>query len=185
MPRYFGFLRALNVGGHTVRMDALRRLFEAAGLEEVETFIASGNVIFRSGSRDAAALERTLESRLEAALGYAVKAFLRTERELAAIACYQPFPAGRFRSAQAFCVAFLPAPLGTAGRKALKLMESDESDFRAHGREIHWLCQVRQSESAVFRLRFERRIGVPVTFRSRTTIGKLATKYALLPEGEG
>ncbi len=185
MARYFAFLRALNVGGHTVKMDALRRLFLATGLAEVETFIASGNVIFRSGSRDAAALERKLESRLEAALGYAVRTFLRTEEELAVVARYQPFPAARFRSAQAWNVAFLRAPLDAAGRKAIKLMESDESDFRAHGREIYWLCQVRQSESAVFRIPFEKRIGVPATFRSLSTIGKLATKYQLLAEGEG
>src|SRR5437879_835066 len=46
MNRYIAFLRAINVGGHTVKMDVLRRLFEDAGLFDVETFIASGNVIF-------------------------------------------------------------------------------------------------------------------------------------------
>lgn len=180
MPRYFAFLRALNVGGHVVKMDALRRLFEAAGMTEVETFIASGNVIFRARGTDAAALERKLETRLEAGLGYAVRTFLRTDEELRAVAVHQPFPVARFRSAQAWNVAFLQAPLGAAGRKALKAMESEESDFRVAGREIYWLCQVRQSESAVFKIPFEKRIGVPATFRSLSTIGKLARKYQLL-----
>src|SRR5574341_496448 len=42
MRRYIAFLRAINVGGHTVTMDRLRQLFEAMGFGGVETFIASG-----------------------------------------------------------------------------------------------------------------------------------------------
>ena len=48
MIRYVAFLRAINVGGHVVKMDALRKLFVHAGLSDVETFIASGNVVFSS-----------------------------------------------------------------------------------------------------------------------------------------
>ena len=44
MPKHFAFLRAINVGGHTVKMDHLRDIFESLGFSNVETFIASGNV---------------------------------------------------------------------------------------------------------------------------------------------
>ena len=51
MPRYIAFLRAINVGGrHTVKMDFLRDFFESLGFSNVETFIASGNVVFDSSS---------------------------------------------------------------------------------------------------------------------------------------
>jgi uncharacterized protein (DUF1697 family) len=50
MPKHIAFLRAINVGGHIVKMDHLRRLFEALELAEVETFIASGNVIFEAAT---------------------------------------------------------------------------------------------------------------------------------------
>jgi uncharacterized protein (DUF1697 family) len=40
--RYAAFLRAINVGGHVVKMDRLRALFEAVPLARVSTFIASG-----------------------------------------------------------------------------------------------------------------------------------------------
>ena len=46
MPRQVAFLRAVNVGGRVAKMDALRRSFEKLGFRRVETFIASGNVIF-------------------------------------------------------------------------------------------------------------------------------------------
>ncbi len=88
--RYAAFLRAINVGGHTVRMEQLRKLFEGLGLGSVETFIASGNVIFESAV-GRAALETQIEGALEAALGYPVGTFLRTIPEVAAAARLPPF----------------------------------------------------------------------------------------------
>lgn len=41
MPKHIAFLRAINVGGHTVKMDHLRNIFESLGFSNVETFIAS------------------------------------------------------------------------------------------------------------------------------------------------
>src|SRR5690348_3357996 len=91
MNRYIAFLRAINVGGHTVKMDALRAHIQALGLQNVETFIASGNVIFESPEQDAQALEKRIEAHLKQALGYEVATFLRTPAELAAVAAYLPF----------------------------------------------------------------------------------------------
>jgi hypothetical protein len=71
--RYIALLRGINVGGHTVKMDRLAKLFEEIGLKNVETFIASGNVIFESASNDADALERKVATHLERSLGYAVR----------------------------------------------------------------------------------------------------------------
>ena len=79
MTRLIAFLRAINVGGHTVTMDKLRKEFEALGLMEVETFIASGNVIFTPRSLDVVALEKKIEARLRASLGYEVATFVRTD----------------------------------------------------------------------------------------------------------
>ena len=43
---YVALLRGINVGGRNVKMDRLREIFESLGFSNVETFIASGNVIF-------------------------------------------------------------------------------------------------------------------------------------------
>jgi len=77
MPKYVAFLRAINVGGHTVKMDHLRGLFEALSFSNVETFIASGNVIFDTKSKDQQTLERKIEKHLRETLGYAVTTFDR------------------------------------------------------------------------------------------------------------
>lgn len=63
MTKYIAFLRAINVGGHNVKMDELKKYFESLGFSNVETFIASGNVIFEASAKDAAKLEKKIESK--------------------------------------------------------------------------------------------------------------------------
>jgi uncharacterized protein (DUF1697 family) len=177
MPRLIAFLRAINVGGRTVTMAELRRLFEAIGLKEVETFIASGNVIFAAPGGDVAALQRQIEEHLRTSLGYEVRVFIRTESELAAIARYKPFKDSQLRTARSLNVAFLAAPLDPAAVKALVALRTDIDEFHVNGREVYWLCRKKQSESTFSNLRFEKIAEVRATFRGLNTVAKLAAKY--------
>ncbi len=180
MPRHVAFLRALNVGGrHVVKMEALRGHFQAMGFGAVETFIASGNVIFESAERNGAKLEAKIEKALEAALGHEVATFLRTPAELAAIAAHAPFPADRLEAARALNVAFLKAPLDASAVRALLALRTEVDDFHVHGREVWWLCEARQSESKFSNVRFEKAVGAESTFRGIGTVRKLAAKYAV------
>jgi len=178
MPRYVAFLRAINVGGRTVKMDPLARVFEEMGFAAVETYIASGNVIFASRVKDAANIERTIEAALEKALGFETATFVRTTTELAAVAAREPFPRKRIDEAAAFNVGFLAAPLDPAVVSRLMALRTDIDDFHVDPREFYWLCRRKQSESTFSNAVFEKRVGVKTTFRSLTTIRKLAAKYA-------
>ena len=178
MTRYIAFLRAINVGGHTVKMDELRTLFAAMGFAGVETFIASGNVIFAADDPDAAALQAQIEGELQQALGYAVATFLRTDAEVAAIARHEPFPAPVLAAAGALNVAFLAEPLSTTEEQLLMTLKTDIDDFHVHGREVYWLCQAKQSESTFSNTRFERTLRKQTTLRGISTIRKLAAQYA-------
>ncbi|MDE3153886.1 MAG: DUF1697 domain-containing protein [Acidobacteriota bacterium] len=176
MPRYIAFLRAINVGGHTVKMDRLRELFSSMGHTNVETFIASGNVVFDSPGK-AAALERTIEATLEDALGYEVATFIRTPGELVVAAERQPFPVRPFEEAVAFNVGFLRDPLDPTGQRKLMTLRTDIDDFRVQGREIYWLCRKRQSESTFSNAVLERALGCRATIRGAKTLKKMADKY--------
>ena len=180
MAHLFAFLRAINVGGHTVTMAQLRGIFEDLGLLDVETFIASGNVIFRSPSRTLPALERKIEGGLHEALGYEVKTFIRTPTELVAVSRYKPFPETQIRSAGAFCVGFMAQPLDAAGKKSLLALRTDIDAFHTDGREVYWLCKMRQSESKFSNTRFEKATGARITFRGAGTVAKLAAKAGAL-----
>jgi len=174
MPRYFAFLRAINVGGHVVKMEALRGHFEDLGFLAVETFIASGNVIFQSKSIKTAELEKKIERRLESELGYPVATFIRTESELASIHAHRPFAA---ESVPVPNIGFLAAPIGPQAEAALMALATPTDEFHVHGREIYWLCRTRQSESTVTNVRVERAIQTNIAFRGAGTVAKLAAKY--------
>jgi uncharacterized protein (DUF1697 family) len=182
MPRYIAFLRAINVGGHTVKMDHLRRLFEALGFSGVETFIASGNVVFQTTARNAGTLERKIEDSLREALGYEVATFIRTDAELADIARYRPFPQSDLAAAAALNVAFLSDALDAQSTRRLMALRTNIDDFHVHGREIYWLCRRRQSESAFSNAILEKTVGRPSTLRGMNTIQNLAAKYATSKE---
>ena len=178
MQRYIVFLRAINVGGHTVKMEQLRSLFAELEFANVETFIASGNVIFEAEDKQPQALEKQIEGHLQQALGYAVATFIRTPAALAAVAAYQPFPQAELDSAGAsLYIGFLPdAPTDEARRKLLALRSAID-DFHVHQRELYWLARQRMSGSTISGALLEKTIGMPATLRNVTTVRKLAAKY--------
>lgn len=176
--RYIALLRGMNVGGgHVVKMDRLRALFTSLGLARVETFIASGNVIFESRSRGGPALERRLEEALEGELGYAVSTMVRSDAELAAVAAYEPFPRDVMARARTFNVGFLKAPLSPRAAALLPGYETPHDAFHTAGREFYWMCQTLQSQSTFFKVNFEKVFGTRVTFRSISTVRKLVERY--------
>ena len=177
MSRYVALLRAINVGGHVVKMDRLRALFEELGLSDVETVIASGNVLFSSGARNPAALEEKIEHHLEQSLGYAVTTFIRTPGELEAIAAFDPFP-GEYAEGHTLSVAFLKHALGREVAERLHGMRTDYDELLVRGRELYWLARGRMTDSKVWKTPMEKVIGGPATSRNITTVRRLATRLA-------
>ncbi len=179
MPKYVAFLRAINVGGHTVKMDQLRQLFEALGLSNVETFIASGNVIFDSKSKNAAVLERKIEAHLEKALGYKVATFLRTTAELASIANYVPFAKSELEAEGTdLFVVFGAKVLTTEGKQRLMALRTKAHDFHCNEREVYWLRRRLMEDSEYSGPALEKSVGMPITVRNSTTVKKIAAKYS-------
>jgi uncharacterized protein (DUF1697 family) len=177
MTRYIAFLRAINVGGHVVKMDVLRGLFESLGFSNVETFIASGNVLFETASKDSIILEKKIESKLREALGYDVATFIRTDAELKAVANYKAFAQFQLDAAAAFNVAFLKESLDDKSNQKVMALPTDIDDFHVHGRELYWLCQKKQSDSTFSNAVLEKTLGRPSTIRGVNTIQKIVAKY--------
>jgi uncharacterized protein (DUF1697 family) len=176
--RFIALLRAINVGGHNVKMDRLRKLFESLGLSNVETFIASGNVIFDSPVESAETLEEKIERHLRESLGYEVATFIRSASELADIAYYQPFVTSKLdEEGNSLYIAFLPAPPGDEAQQKLLTFRTEIDDFHVREREIYWLCRKKLSESAFSGALLEKTLGMPATMRNANTIKRLAAKY--------
>ena len=178
MPRCIAFLRAVNVGGRTVRMEALRAEFEALGLTGVQTFIASGNVIFDTRASDLAALERRIESHLHTGFGFEIHTFIRTADELTAIAAHAAFPAAAVADAATFVVGFLANVPDATALRAVSRFETDADRFHVNDRELYWLSRLKQSESTFSNAAFEKALRLRATFRGMPTLRKLLAKLA-------
>ena len=174
MPRYVAFLRAINVGGHVVKMQRLKELFDSLGFAEVETFIASGNVIFESPAKSAARFEQKIEQLVQRELGYEVKTFIRTSGEVSAIAESDPF--GPLAGATLY-IGFLKTEPDRATAERLHAAQTDIDDFALVGRELYWRCRGLSSESTFSGPKLEKTLGMATTLRNVNTVRRLAAKY--------
>jgi uncharacterized protein (DUF1697 family) len=179
MPRYIAFLRAINVGGaRTVKMEALRQLFQSLGFSGVATFIASGNVVFDATTRNARALEDKIEKKLRAGLGYPVATFIRTDAELAKIAEFKPFRLSEIDAAAQLNIIFLTDPLDAKSKQRLRALRTDTDEFRVHEREIYWLRRKRPGSALYSTIPLDLVLDRPFTIRGAKTVKKMALKYS-------
>ena len=177
MPRYVAFLRAVNVGGRVVKMETLRTLFGRMGFTNVQTVIASGNVVFESPQRSVRRIEETVEQGLKAALGYNVITFIRTMPELTTLVEHPLVSDDALDAGAVLYVAFLrEKPSPDAARK-LTALKSDAEDFHVHERHVLWLVRGRFSNSSLSGPSLERTLGLPATIRNATTVRKIAQKF--------
>ena len=174
MPRYVALLRGINLGGHTVKMDRLKKLFEELGLKKVETFIASGNVIFESASKNAAALEKKISAHVEKSLGFPAATFVRTDQQLATVLEHEALEDLGVRSVY---IAFLFEKPPKEAHAKLMAHRSKIDEFHVNEREVYWLCRTHMSDSPFFRVGIEKALGMKATVRNATTVARLVEKY--------
>ena len=92
MTRYVALLRAVNVGGTgRLPMSRLQTMCRDAGFTRVETYIASGNVVFENRGAPSR-VQAALEDRLRIFAGKPVAVIVRTALEMAAVLKANPFP---------------------------------------------------------------------------------------------
>jgi uncharacterized protein (DUF1697 family) len=178
MPQYIAFLRGINVGGHRVKMDRLRGLFEELDLVDLSTFIASGNVIFSTESKDRDELRDKIERHLEQELGFAVPTFLRSPDQLAEIIASNPVEDGAVAGAQpSHFVIFLHSAAPKSLRAGLAGLESEMDGFRFSKTEVYWTVQGKLTDSPLFGRGLDRAMrSVQTTMRNMNTLRRIVAK---------
>jgi len=91
MTAFVALLRAVNVGGRKLIMTELRGIADELGLEDAGTFIASGNLLFRT-RRSEESVKALLEKAIGEHMGADVPVMVRTAAEMAAAVTSNPFP---------------------------------------------------------------------------------------------
>lgn len=110
MARYVAFLRGINVGGRTIKMDALRQAFEVAGYENVKTLQAAGNVVFESRETNQVAVQAKVEKTIKAAFGFDVRVILRSAKDIQALVNSEPFKGVKVTPGMRLFITFFSDP---------------------------------------------------------------------------
>lgn len=93
MTTWIALLRGINVGGkNIIKMADLKRDLESLKLQNVRTYIQSGNVVFNSKSKSASTLKTKILGKIEKQHGFRPPLFLLTCDELRAAIKANPFP---------------------------------------------------------------------------------------------
>jgi uncharacterized protein (DUF1697 family) len=131
MTKYIALLRAVNVGGTgKLPMSELKAMCRDAGFAHVETYIASGNVVFDSKAAPSR-VNGELEGRLRAYAGKPVGVVLRSAPEMLAVLKANPFPGAEPRHTYAI---FLKEP--PPGDALTHVSGQQDEQMRLGDREI-------------------------------------------------
>lgn len=176
MPSHVAFLRGMNLGGRRIKNEELRAEFETLGFTEVACFRASGNVVFTAKGSEAK-LTGEIEAGLGEALGYEVPVFLRSAKELRALAIHEPFDAAKVKASEGkLQVALLAKKPATKARNQALDEASDEDRLAIEGRELYWLPSGGISDSELDLKLLEKALG-PWTMRTMGTIEQIVAKH--------
>jgi uncharacterized protein (DUF1697 family) len=174
MPIYIAMLRGINVGGHNrIKMDQLRSSLEAVGLQQVKTYIQSGNAVFKSATISPAALSRKIEKQIIGQFGFAVSVISRTADEINKTIANNPFLNDSSINPEKLHVAFLseaPAPLAL---KKLKELTLDPDQSRCLGKEVYFYFPNGVSGSSLWKHPLDRVLSVEATTRNWKTVNTL------------
>jgi len=174
MTTFVALLRAVNVAGNKVDMAALRSGLTGLGLEGVQTYVQSGNVVFRAGRDDPQAHATTIASLIATQTGLDVTVLVLRAAELAGIAAANPF-SGAGADEKTLHVTFLAAPAaaGAAVFAALKLPAQDGEQAVLHDRVVYLRLPHGYGRSKLSNAYFERVLRAPATTRNWRTVKTL------------
>jgi uncharacterized protein (DUF1697 family) len=138
MSVVISMLRGINVGGHhMIKMEALRTLYESLGLLSPQTWLHSGNVIFRTERRDLVPLVKRIENGIERSFGFRVDVILRTPSELRDVIARNPFATRSGIDPSKLLVTFLAGSPAPEGRNQLTRTKVDPEELRIDGCELY------------------------------------------------
>ncbi|WP_174613480.1 DUF1697 domain-containing protein [Virgibacillus ihumii] len=180
MTTYVALLRAINLGKkNKVKMAELRSFLESIGLQHVQTYIQSGNIIFES-EMDVKALKNMLEFKLEERFGFAIPVMLRTRSEWSNIIQLCPYADKPLANEQSIHISFLGEIPSEQAVNSLGTYENNLDTYQLNGKEVYLLFGQNLHKSNL--QRHLQKLKTPATMRNWKTVMKLET---MLAEREG
>ena len=167
MPRYIAFLRGISPTN--AKMPELKRCFEAAGFDAVDTVLSSGNIVFSATAASSLSIERRAEAAMQAQLGRSFYTIVRPAGALRALLASDPYGALHPSAQAKRVVTFLRKP--PAAVPALPIELDGARILALQGCEV-FTVYVPSPRGPVFMKLIERTFGADVTTRTWDTVRK-------------
>lgn len=169
MKRYICILRGINVGGHRkILMKDLTLLLEKDKLENIKTYIQSGNISFDSTISSNSKLEELITNRIKSEYGYDVPVIILTKEEIDLT--INNFP---YNDEDNKHVTFLQTKPSKELVSKLQLKEYNSEDFIINGKVIYLNTVEKYHQSKLSNNLFEKQLKVSATTRNWKTVKKL------------
>jgi len=182
MGRYAALLRGIAPSNPNMTNDKLRGVFEDLGLESVGSVLASGNIVFRSGESDVAALEERIQEGLWTGLGIAGGTIVREVGELRDLLDRDPFDGLTHGRGSYLTVTFLKGRPGS-----VPLPEHTDPRTRVVGYDVDagaFLAVIDNSDpgrTPDFMVWLDRTYGKDIITRTWLTVQRVVKKLEALP----
>jgi uncharacterized protein (DUF1697 family) len=170
---YVALLRGINVGAHRqIAMRDLADVCDGLGYAEVNTYLRSGNVVFRASGGSASRIADVLEAGIAERFGFDVTTLIRTPRELESVVAGNPY-LGRGASVDRLHVTFLHDKPAKSAVDAIDPEEGRGDAFEVVGREVYLHCPNGYGRSRLTNPFWERRLATAATTRNWKTVNAL------------
>jgi uncharacterized protein (DUF1697 family) len=174
MNTYISMLRGINVSGQKrIRMAELKSLYESLGLESVQTYVQSGNVVFESEEQDTEKIRKSIEAQIEANYGFSVPILIRTSDDFLRLIGSKHFRKERSENPTRVMVTFLFEQPEHARLIELSVPENDTCEFVIADQEIFLHCPNGYGRSKLSNNFFEKKLGVVATTRNWKSVNAL------------
>jgi uncharacterized protein (DUF1697 family) len=142
------------------------------GFDEVSSYVNSGNLLFTATRRPS---ESTIRSAMEDAFGFEVTTFVRTARQVKALATEKPF--GVIAAGHTHFALLTLNPLTATEKKAVEALSNDHDEVVVRGRDVHWLIRSRSPETTLGPRQWLQALpDNPTTARNTRMLARLAEK---------
>ncbi|MFL0267373.1 DUF1697 domain-containing protein [Candidatus Clostridium radicumherbarum] len=171
--KYIAFLRGINVSGkNSIKMAALKAMFQTLGFNNVETYIQSGNVIFEFDACDTVSLEVKIKEEIDKTFGFHVETIVRTMEELINIISNNPLLVEANIEIDKLHVTLLLNKPEEA-IESLNLKKEENEKYIIRGKEIYLYCPNGYGNTKLNNTILEKKLKVAATTRNWKTMNKL------------
>ncbi len=171
MTVFITLLRGINVSGQKkIKMEDLRKLYESLNFEQVQTYIQSGNVIFKAFAIDSNEIVYKIKDKINQKFGYEVTVVIRTRDEIEKIVKNNPYSA---KDLSKVLVTFLTEHQYDYSIEELLKVKADQEEFKIMGKEIYLFLPHGSGRTKLTNNFFEKKLYVKATTRNWNTTTKL------------